>query len=105
MKIKKGIALLLALVMTLALKTALQSEPNAPQEELGRYYHDVVFNAMSRVRDIVDQLEQLVDKSYCGERQEGRISHFALASQGYCRIEEGRILMDPQGKENPVAGK
>ena len=49
---------------TLALKTALQSEPNAPQEELVRYYHDVVFNAMSRVRDIVDQLEQLVDKSY-----------------------------------------
>ena len=49
---------------TLALKTALQSEPNAPQEELVRYYHDVVFNAMSRVRDIVDQFEQLVDKSY-----------------------------------------
>mgnify|MGYP000000623630 CR=1 FL=1 len=33
-------------------------------QELVRYYHDVVFNAMSRVRDIVDQLEQLVDKSY-----------------------------------------
>ena len=49
---------------TLALKTALQSEPNAPQEELVRYYHDVVFNAMSRVREVVDQLEQLVDKSY-----------------------------------------
>ena len=48
---------------TLDLKTALQNVPKLPLEELIGYYHDVVFQKMGDVREIVDQLEQLVDKS------------------------------------------
>ena len=48
---------------TLDLKTALQNVPKLPLEELIGYYHDVVFRKMGDVREIVDQLEQLVDKS------------------------------------------
>ena len=47
---------------TLDLKTALQNEPKLPLEELIGYYHDVVFEKMGSVREIIDQLEQLVDK-------------------------------------------
>ena len=46
------------------LKTALQSEPQVSEEELVGYYHDVVLAKMNGVRELVDQLEQLVDKSY-----------------------------------------
>ena len=48
----------------LALKTALQNEPQLPQEELVTYYHDTIFARMNAVRELVDQLEQLVDKDY-----------------------------------------
>ena len=48
---------------TLDLKTALQNVPKLPLEELIGYYHDVVFRKMGDVREIVDLLEQLVDKS------------------------------------------
>ena len=48
---------------TLDLKTALQNVPKLPLEELIGYYHDVVSRKMGDVREIVDQLEQLVDKS------------------------------------------
>ena len=47
---------------TLDLKTALQNVPKLSLEELIGYYHDVVFEKMGTVREIVDQLEQLVDK-------------------------------------------
>ena len=48
----------------LDLKTALQSEPQTSEAELVGYYHDVVLTKMNGVRELVDQLEQLVDKSY-----------------------------------------
>ena len=47
---------------TLDLKTALQNEPKLPLEELIGYYHDVVFEKMGAAREIIDQLEQLIDK-------------------------------------------
>ncbi len=49
---------------TMDLKTALQNVPQLPQEELLGYYHDTIFCKMGQVREIIDQLEQLVDKSY-----------------------------------------
>ena len=48
-----------------SLKTAINTAPvNATQEELLRYYHDVVFAGMNKVRTIVDHLETLVAADY-----------------------------------------
>ncbi len=47
------------------LKTAINTVPaNASGEELLKYYHDVVFAGMNKVRDIIDHLETLVASDY-----------------------------------------
>ena len=48
----------------LDLKTALQNEPVCTQENLVTYYHDTILAKMNAVRELIDQLEQLVDKDY-----------------------------------------
>ena len=47
------------------LKTAINTVPaNASGEELLKYYHDVVFAGMNKVRGIIDHLETLVASDY-----------------------------------------
>lgn len=48
----------------LELKTSIQNEPPLSPDAQVRYYHDVILNQMNGVRELVDQLELLVDQSY-----------------------------------------
>ena len=41
-----------------------QSPPQASAEELLKYYHDVVFDDMNKVRAIIDHLETLVASDF-----------------------------------------
>ncbi len=47
-----------------SLKTAVSTVPNMTGIELVRYYHDVVFEGMNKVRSIIDHLETLVASDY-----------------------------------------
>lgn len=47
-----------------SLKTAVATVPNVTGAELVRYYHDVVFERMNKVRSIIDHLETLVATDY-----------------------------------------
>ena len=46
------------------LKTSISTVPDAPAEKLLKYYHDVVFADMNKVRAIIDHLETLVASDY-----------------------------------------